>query len=69
MTGTEANGVKPVCPWCWYARDREDICGVYCVADYENKDGNCTHFLDYEKEKERRDAFLELRGRKGKESR
>lgn len=47
---------KPVCPWCWYARDREDICGVYCVADYENKDGNCTHFLDYEEEKERRDA-------------
>lgn len=38
---------KP-CVWCWYARDREDIAGVYCTKGFENKDGTCERFLDYE---------------------
>lgn len=45
---------KAVCPWCWFARDREDICGVYCTGGFTNEDGTCEHFLDYEEEKERR---------------
>lgn len=45
-----------VCPWCWFARDREDICGVYCTEGFTNEDGRCDRFLDYLEEKERRDS-------------
>lgn len=38
---------KP-CVWCWYARDRKDVAGVYCTKGFENPDGTCTRFLDYE---------------------
>ena len=37
---------RAVCPWCWYARDREDICGVYCTGGFENEDGTCDRFVD-----------------------
>ena len=42
---------EKICAWCWYARDRKDICGVYCTKGFENPDGTCDHFLDYWKHK------------------
>lgn len=54
----ESGGNTPrrvaVCPWCWYARTKADICGVYCTGGFQNKDGSCERFLDYYEEKKRR---------------
>lgn len=40
-----------VCAWCWYARQREDICGIYCTGGLKSEDGECDKFLDYEEVK------------------
>lgn len=37
-----------VCAWCYYARQREDICSTYCTGGLKNKDGECDRFLDYQ---------------------
>jgi len=37
---------KKICAWCWYARMKRDICGIYCTGGFENPDGSCDHFLD-----------------------
>lgn len=44
---------KP-CVWCWYARDRKDIAGVYCTGGVENRNGQCDKYTDYRAEKHRR---------------
>lgn len=36
-----------LCVWCEYARDREDIAGVYCTGGFCNLDGTCEHFREY----------------------
>lgn len=40
---------KKICAWCWYARMKRDICGIYCTGGFTNEDGSCDHFLDSEK--------------------
>lgn len=40
------NKEKKICAWCWYARMRKDICGIYCTGGFTNSDGTCDHFLD-----------------------
>lgn len=47
------NDERKPCVWCWYARDRVDIAGVYCTKGFENPDGTCTRFLDYETVRDR----------------
>lgn len=37
---------KKICAWCWHARMKRDICGIYCTGGFENPDGTCDHFLD-----------------------
>lgn len=37
---------KRICAWCYYARMRKDICGIYCTGGFENPDGTCDYFLD-----------------------
>ena len=37
---------KKICAWCWYARMKREICGIYCTGGFENPDGSCDHFLD-----------------------
>lgn len=50
---------ESVCAWCWFARTRRDICGVYCTGGFHNEDGDCEMFLDYfEERKKRRNAML-----------
>ena len=36
-----------VCALCYYARQREDICGTYCTGGLTNEGGECDSFLDY----------------------
>lgn len=40
---------KKICAWCWYARMKRDICGIYCTGGFTNEDGSCDHFLDSKK--------------------
>lgn len=47
MSENETTERKP-CVWCWFARDREDVAGVYCTKGFENPDGTCTRFISYE---------------------
>lgn len=42
---------KKICAWCYYARMRKDICGIYCTGGFENKDGTCERFRDSKKGK------------------
>lgn len=57
----EEQRVGAVCPWCWYARDREDICGVYCTGGFTNEDGTCARFVDcYEMEAQKELEVREL---------
>lgn len=37
---------EKICAWCFYARMRDDICGIYCTGGLENEDGTCEHFRD-----------------------
>lgn len=40
-----------ICVFCWYARMRDDICGIYCVGSaMKNKDGTCDKFKEYKSE-------------------
>ena len=54
---------KQPCAWCYYARMRTDICGIYCTGGFSNPDGQCEHFKDYDEWKGRlkmtRDEYLE----------
>ena len=45
---------KKICAWCYYARMRRDICGIYCTGGFENPDGSCDHFLDSKKKPEKK---------------
>ena len=39
---------KKICAWCWYARMKRDICGIYCTGGFENPDGTAITFdTDY----------------------
>lgn len=49
---------KSICAWCYFSRMRKDICGIYCTGGFENPDGTCNHFKDYQQHKR------ELRKRK-----
>ena len=46
------NEEKRLCVWCEYARDREDIAGVYCTGGFCNPDGTCGHFKEYGKQED-----------------
>lgn len=39
------------CVFCFYARMRRDICGIYCSGSFLVKDGTCSHFVDWEDHK------------------
>ena len=37
-----------ICVYCYYARMRKDICGIYCVGQFWKKpDGTCVHYKYY----------------------
>lgn len=42
---------KNICAWCYFARMREDICGIYCTGGFKNPDGSCNRFLSWEEYK------------------
>ena len=55
---------RSVCAWCYFARMRKDICGIYCTGGFTNTDGTCDRFVDYderkkEMRKKRREAAQE----------
>ena len=43
-----------LCISCFYAREREDICGIYCTTGFV-KDGECKMFKEWEEESEEGD--------------
>lgn len=49
----EVRDERAVCPWCVFALDREDVCGVACEIGGENPEGGCRNFVDYLEWKER----------------
>lgn len=32
------------CVFCYYARMRRDICGIYCTGGFQSEAGECKHF-------------------------
>lgn len=44
---------ETLCAFCYYARMRTDICGIYCTGGFLAKDGKCDHFEDYDERKRR----------------
>ena len=42
-----------LCVFCYYARMRTDICGIYCTGGFLAKDGKCERFEDYEERRKR----------------
>ena len=44
---------KKPCVFCYYARMKRDICGIYCTGGFENPDGTCEHFKDYHEHKKK----------------
>lgn len=35
------------CPFCYFARMKKDICGIYCAGEFfKETDGTCKHFID-----------------------
>lgn len=38
---------EKLCVSCWYARERDDICGIYCTEGFV-EDGKCEMFKEYE---------------------
>jgi len=39
---------EDICVYCYYARMREDICGIYCVGGcMKESDGTCKKFKEY----------------------
>lgn len=57
---------EKICPWCWYARMKTDICGIYCTGGFVNPEGNCDHFLSTADGKKRKRE--ERKARKGKDA-
>lgn len=45
---------QSVCAWCYYARMRTDICGIYCTGGFVNEDGCCDRYLSYDEYKKRK---------------
>lgn len=43
-----------LCVFCYYARMRTDICGIYCTKGFV-VDGKCERFREYQTNKEKRD--------------
>lgn len=41
-----------LCVSCWYARQRKDVCGIYCTQGFV-KDGKCDMHEDYYRHKKR----------------
>ena len=37
-----------LCINCWFARMRDDICGIYCTGGFVKPDGTCDLFREYE---------------------
>ena len=51
---------KKICAWCFYARMKKDICGIYCTGGFENPDGTCDHFRDsHERRKRKKPVKME----------
>ena len=49
------------CPFCYYARMKKDICGIYCVGEhFKEPDGTCRHFINYRDNK----AIRAIRGKR-----
>lgn len=44
---------ETLCAFCYYARMRTDICGIYCTGGFLAKDGKCDHFEDYDERRKR----------------
>ena len=42
---------KAICAWCYYARMRRDLCGIYCTGGFTNEDGSCDRFKNYQEMK------------------
>lgn len=55
-----ADGKTP-CAWCYFARMKRDICGIYCTGGFENPDGTCDHFKDYQQVKKDRRKNKEVK--------
>lgn len=47
---------KKPCVWCFFARDRTDVAGVYCTEGFSNADGTCKYFKDYAEVKHERNS-------------
>ena len=41
------------CVFCYYARMRTDICGIYCTGGFVSENGECEHFEDYDERRKR----------------
>ena len=40
---------RDLCIACYYARERDDICGIYCTTGFV-ENGVCEMFVEYEEE-------------------
>ena len=45
---------RHLCISCFYAREREDICGIYCTTGFV-KNGECEMFKEWNEEPEEGD--------------
>ena len=47
-----------ICVFCYYARMKKDICGIYCAGAFWKKpDGTCDHFEDYKEHRKKEKKF------------
>lgn len=46
-----------ICAWCYYARMRTDICGIYCTGGFENQNGTCAHYKSWQEYKNERNKM------------
>lgn len=60
------SGEKKLCAWCYHARMRTDICGIYCTGGFENPDGTCERFKSWQDHK--RDLHKRKEKGRGKEA-
>ena len=52
--------MENICLDCYYARERKDICGIYCVGSFFKHDGECNHWRYYKasyKSKKKKPAY------------
>lgn len=43
-----------ICVFCYFARMKKDICGIYCAGEFWKKpDETCEHFEDYAEHRKR----------------